>query len=336
MDALFISSPTSRRRSFALAVTILPFLVAVATGQTFNNLGGDGLWSNPQNWTNEKLPDAETSANLGAMESTVDVDFTIPAVTGSTGTNTVNVNANLILTAQASMASNTNRHMQMNILGGSVAYDRFFTNATLLNATLGINIAGGTLVGTGRTLMHNTNTGTTTASSFVQSGGTVTFAGQGIHLYGTSADYRPTFSIIGSAGSWVASSVTLGNTSGDPDPASGAAVYFALGQDGVTTVKATGLRLVDNPLTIDFSNVSIGDLPLVDGLYTWTLFTYNSLAGTGGFADPVFIGTNGAPAQLVHDLSAKAFLVTVPEPPILALVFGFLAGLGVLVGRYRS
>jgi hypothetical protein len=262
---------------------------------------------------------------------------------GGSGENILNVAAGANVTVGGSNINIGAGGFTLNITGGTLTAQRIFNNGSVSNSVVNINMSGGYLETTNRTLINETNPNSTLSSSFTMSGGTYFGSTGNFTLYGADADDRASFNIIGNAGTFNNNgrNLTLFNTGNLTDSTaavnSATAVNFTFGTaPSITEVDTGALTLGNaagsyNALTIDFSNII---RPGATSNYSSTLIDYTSLNSGGDFATPTFEGLNaGESAVLVHDATNKLYRVDftlaaapVPEPASLTLL-----GLGGLV-----
>ena len=299
--------PPGAKRLWRWAVFGLACLATPLHAQTiaFDNGAGTGLWSTATNWASDVLPGSANTANLAGLNTTVNSTFSIAGISNTVTNGQLNIASGANVTVGASNINTGSIDLTINVTGGALTFQRLFTNSGLANSTGQIWMSGGTVTVTNRITLTNTQTTSTEINGFSMSGGTLNLsaATSGFTLFGADVDDRPFFEFTGLSGLFGSAAgrcaVTLANTASGTPSATAASVKFTLTGTSVTTVYATNLTLASNPISIDFSQLSLSP-----GIYTYTLFDYNGTL-TGALATPTFIGLGSNSASLVYDTTGK-------------------------------
>lgn len=317
----------------AMAYLMMGVPAVQAINFPFNNKpdhSGDHKWETLENWgdgTRTTLPGAGDVVILN-QDATVNSEQTVNKISIYGRTLDVLAGANVTVgnagIAAASYDNDKGSMANLNIDGGQLSTK--YLSVSGKNG-ISITISAGTLTrlnGNGVTITPGA--GNTHPSSFTLSDGAfVASSGNGnFELYGPDAAHHASFNIIGSAGSFSLNhNLILFNLS-TSDPDSATDVTFTFGATPtLTTVNTAVLKLNNNALTIDFSNIQ---RPTSATDYSVTLFDTSFASISGDFATPTFngLGSNET-AMVAKSVDGMQYLLNftlapVPEPASLLLL----------------
>lgn len=309
-----MSASTSLRRTRALCVFTFASTVALhAQTLQFDADAGTSQWTTPSNWSSNTLPGASHMVNLNGHAVQISGAASVAGLRNYAADGSLAVEAGGNLTVGSGHVNIGAQGLALTVNAGTVTAERIFTNATVSGSAGHIVLKGGALNVTNRITLSNTHPTNGRSNGFSISGGALSVGTSGFTLFGAASGDRAFLEVIGSAGAFTSPgtrrNVTLANVTSGVPAETAASVDFALTDASVTTIYAANLVLANNPLSIDFTNVS---LPV--GSYSYTLFDYDG-ALTGTFAPPSYSGLNGRTASFAHQPIEKRFVITLTVPP---------------------